>query len=360
MKTTKTILALMAAIPLGLTACSQSDDVEKPAGDSAGKEIRFTADTEFTRAGDYTTNNLKQFYVYAYTGTGTSPSLFMDNVTVTKTASNTWTYSPVSYWPAGEDVDFYAYAPADWVGSTSPLKPILYENYYNDTDLIYAVSPNLRGNQGVPNAQVVFHFRHALSKINVKLSSSNTRLRVQVSNVVVAGLNCRGNFHFPGTATTGTPTAETIGTWTDQNTTSVIPFHMAQTEKEVFDLTSTPTDMSTTGLGGPKYVIPQPLVWANGGGDGDMYIAVMASVYDASTGDKLWPNANTPEENVVPGSTFGDGVLKFPLRMSNYSEFSPGVSYTYNLTINNNSDMGAIEFGTPSIDSYIEVNSKYE
>ena len=58
---------------------------------------------------------MQSFNVYAYTGTPSAPVTFMDNVTVTKTSSNTWTYSPLQYWPAKQTVDFYAFAPAGWV-----------------------------------------------------------------------------------------------------------------------------------------------------------------------------------------------------------------------------------------------------
>ena len=86
----------------------------------------------------------------------------------------------------------------------------------------------------------------------------------------------------------------------------------------------------------------------------------MCSIYDAESGSKLWPNANTPEENRVEGSTYGDGLLKFALSTSKFSSWQPGVHYIYNLLINTNEDMGAIEFGTPTVDSFIEIETNYE
>ena len=43
------------------------------------------------------------------------------------------------------------------------LKPVSYDSYPGTEDIIYAVSPNLSGNTGAANAQVLFNFRHALS-----------------------------------------------------------------------------------------------------------------------------------------------------------------------------------------------------
>lgn len=322
--------------------------------------IRFAASTEFARSADITTNNLTTFNVYGYTGEASSPTLFMDNVTVTKTGTNTWTYSPVQYWPAHESVDFYAFAPAEWVGSTGPLAPVPYESYPGKQDIVYAVSPDMTGNTGAPNAQVIFNFRHALAKVSVKLSSTNEKLQVKVSNVVVANVRTRGNFNFPSASTNGDVTADNVGKWTDQNTPQTYIYHMSQAPDDLLTLTTTPNDMSSSGFGGAYFMIPQLLPWRSNGLGTDTYLAVMCSIYDAESGAKLWPNANTPSENVVEGSTFGDGILKFPLATGRFTAWEPGNHYVYNLVINSNEEMGAIEFGTPTVDTFVEVESTYE
>lgn len=137
---------------------------------------------------------------------------------------------------------------------------------------------------------------------------------------------------------------------------------MSQAPDDLIILSTTPTDMGDTGLGlgGAKFMMPQTLTYRSNGSGNDTYIAVMCSIYDAKSGAKLWPNANTPTENIVEGSTFGDGLLKFPLSTSKFSAWRPGVHYIYNLVINANDEMGAIEFGNPTVDSFIEVISNYE
>ena len=110
-----TMGAAFAALT-ALASCSEEDAGTAAPDDGA---IRFAANTEYgSRAADVTTGNLSEFSVFAYTGA--AQTLFMDNVKVTKSASNVWTYSPIKYWPA-ENVDFYAYAPGAWVGATGPL-----------------------------------------------------------------------------------------------------------------------------------------------------------------------------------------------------------------------------------------------
>lgn len=352
------IMSAIAAIgAVGLSACTDSrDEVQDVPADGA---IRFAANTEYSRAGDITTANLAAFNVYAYTGTGTTPNLFMDNVEVTKTANNVWTYSPVEYWPSKETVDFYAFAPASWVGTTGPLKPVSYDSYPGTEDIIYAVSPNLSGNTGAANAQVLFNFRHALSKVTVKMSSTNSGLEVRVTNVGMANLMTKGNFHFPSGSTGDAMAAENVGTWTDQNTPAPYVLHMSRDTTEMLILDTTPMEIGDLGIGG-KYMMPQTLTWRSNGAGNDTYLAVMCSIYDSQSGAKLWPNANTPDENIAEGSTFGDGLLKFPLSTSRFSKWEPGCHYIYNLVINSNDEMGTIEFGTPTVDTFVDVTTTYQ
>ena len=352
-------LGAFAASIMGFPSCSSSDD--EPSSDVAsGNEIRFAPSIEYSRAGDITTNTLKSFNVYAYTGNGTSPITFMDNVVVSKTNSNTWTYSPVEYWPSGKTVNFYAFAPASWLEGHTPLAGIPYEAYPGTEDIVYALNPDMSGSAGSANAQVLFNFRHALSKITVKMSSTNKGLSVRVTNVALANLMSMGNFHFPSASTADEPGMHTVGTWTDQNTPQIYIMHMSQTPEDIITLSSTATDMGTTTVPGSRYLIPQPLTWLSNGGETDTYIVVMCSVYDAETGTKLWPNDKTPVENIVEGSTFGDGLLKFPLSTSAFKEWKPGCHYVYNLIINSNEDMGAIEFGAPSVEGFIDVETSYQ
>ena len=215
---------LMAALPLvamAALAVSCGDDAGEMHGNSAAVDdgaIRFAAAAELSRAGDITTNNLTSFNVYAYTGTASAPVTFMDNVVVTKTASNNWTYSPLQYWPAKQSVDFYAFAPSTWVGADGPLTPVPYDAASGTEDIVYAVSPDLTGNSGMANAQVVFNFRHALSKLTVKMSSTNPELKVVVTNVAMTNIMTRGNFSFPAGSTADAASADARGKWPDQQT----------------------------------------------------------------------------------------------------------------------------------------------
>ncbi len=360
-KTTIFSIALLSATTPFMAGCTSDEAIPEP-DSTPVNEIRFAANTEFTRGGDITTNNLTSFNVYAYTNNPDGPKLFMDNVVVTKSSNNTWTYSPVKYWPSEQSLDFYAFSPSDWIGTSGPLSPVPFESYPGNKDIVYAFIPDLKGVAGQPNPQVTFNFRHALSKVTVKMSSTNKNLKVVVTNVAMANICSKGNFQFPKESTSSPSAAETVGKWTDQNTPYSYIMYMAQREDERLTLTTTPTAVELEGMGngGALFMIPQPLTWRSNGQGNDTYLTVMGSIYDASTNTKLWPNENTPKENLVPSSTFGDGLIKFPLSTSYFSEWSPGCHYIYNLVINSNDEMGAIEFGTPTVESFIEVQTSYQ
>lgn len=61
-------LTAMSVAMIALAGCSESDSADEPVM-PAGNEIRFAAATEHSRAVETTTNTLKSFNVYAYTGT---------------------------------------------------------------------------------------------------------------------------------------------------------------------------------------------------------------------------------------------------------------------------------------------------
>lgn len=99
MKKCMTLAYISILIGSALAGCTQDNPDNPGNAVSDSKAIMFAPNTVYTRSGDITSSNLDKFQVYAYTETGTNPTLFMDNVTVSRTSSNTWAYSPLEYWP---------------------------------------------------------------------------------------------------------------------------------------------------------------------------------------------------------------------------------------------------------------------
>lgn len=344
--------AVLTAIAL-LTGCASEDSPDKEGPASGSKAIQFSAATEYSSRGEeYTTNNLSSFYVYAYLATDNS--LFMKNVNVTKGSDNTWSYSPVKYWP-DDAVNFYAYAPSGWVPSTGTLSAFSYENY-GDQDLIYATALDRSQPAAGEQGQIKFNFRHALSRISATLNSTNSKVTVKVSFVAVVA-NHMGTFSFPTVSTDGTENSD--GTWSDLSMTHAMPLYWAQHTDDVMTLTSTPVDPNSQGYM-PQYALPQTLPWTDDNVKAnDHYLELHFSVFDAETGAKLWPNKNTDKDDLVQGSTVEDGLVRFPLSTGTITEWKPGYHYIYNITINGQSDMQPIEFGQPTVEGYIDVDTSF-
>ena len=133
---------------------------------------------------------------------------------------------------------------------------------------------------------------------------------------------------------------------------------MAQRQNEILTLTSQPIDADTDG-NSIKFFIPQELPFVQGGDyDNEVYLLMTCAIYDNATGTKVWPNANTPEENL---SNMGaEGVIHLSLQGPSFTAWQGGYHYVYNVVINGHPDMSQIEFGDPSVDSYVTVTTQLQ
>lgn len=361
MRHSKILMLASIGLAAGFVSCSSEKD--DPVATGADNVIRFTAASrqQQDRASDITTSNLNQFFVYGYLKSNGSP--YMTNVEVNKTGTNLWEYSPVKYWPSGDALNFYAYAPASMLPpGTTPLDAIHFTNS-GMTDFIYAVSPDMKQPVSGSDAQVKFNFRHALSKVTVMLSSDNTKMDVRVNNVTIVGANQYGDFKFPTASTAGnidSSDAASIGTWSNLSGKGIAVLHMAQRQDEIINLTPTPVDADTDGSG-MKFFIPQELPFTQGGDyNNEVYLVLTCAMYDRATGAKVWPNENTPAINLPNGGLSGEGYIYLSLQGSNFTAWQGGYHYVYNVAINGHPDMSQIEFGTPTVDSFVTVTTQLE
>ena len=229
----KALLILAMPIVLLMVGCAEEDASRDPQVNGSamvkGMPIDFGADDagDTTRISPYLTraavNTLdltllqsKGFGVFAaHTGLHTYAnssisSNFMYNQKVTYSSSN-WTYSPIKYWPNGEDgsdlddyVSFFAYAPHSSVASACitdfPL-PIemgdpwliyrLADDVASQVDLLYA-TPVLDKTKPADNAtdeqkKVSFKFKHALACVGDKVTTSISEELGDLLKAEVAG-----------------------------------------------------------------------------------------------------------------------------------------------------------------------------
>lgn len=332
-----TAIATLAAV----ISCSDRDNEPTAAADGA---ISFGATVpKASRSTSTTTTSIKQFTVYAFT----NGKPYMENVKVTRSGAG-WVYSPVSYWPS-TPVNFYAYSPdisnAPTVDGSTAGQIKDYSN--NGTiDLLYAVNMD----ETAKASPVMMNFRHAMSKVNVMLSSQNAAITVKVGHVSLNNVDFKGTFTFPQ-ATTSQSAPDNIGTWSDQKQPINILTFYAIEETDAYTLTSTPKDITEGNLN-IDYMIPQPLtVLETGGNDySGNAIQIDCEIFDTASGAKIWPNAATPPSQLIAET--GYGRLLFPVTTATIKEWETGHAYIYNIQIDNPDELKPINFGV-TVDEYI-------
>lgn len=220
-------LLILAAAALAFTACN-NDEVVESAAKSASNEISFRPlATGMTRAADVdlSTNGI---YVTAYkTGESTTP--YFDNVQFSNSAG---TYSSATkyYWPTGYNLDFYAYSPAIGTDITrtnyKTFNITANATVANQVDFVYANTNNWGKITGVGTHDgkpgVTINFRHAESKVVIKLKNTNSAFTFTIGNVTLGYVANTGTFQYKAT-TTDTKDSGTLNesdTWTANTGTS--------------------------------------------------------------------------------------------------------------------------------------------
>lgn len=340
-------LSLYATVLAALffAACSSTD--EPIPVDNKGKVIGFSATApKESRAAPTTTTSLDSFLVYAYT----ESEILMDGVVVSR-KNGSWDYSPKVYWPS-TPVNFYAISPDIRDSVSVPHTQVIKGLTYGSTDLLYAVNMN----QFERAAPVPLNFRHAMSRVAVNLSSTSNKHQVKVYYVLLRNIYLQGDFTMPHQTTMRSDTTA-LGTWSNLTTfKDAMIFYFDTATEGVMSLTPTPVDVTDGGLDA-SFFVPQELVpfkFANGGIFSGGYIEVCCEILDKTTGDVVWPTANTPQYLLVNSPKCGR--MLFPLATTNVSSWEQGYSYNYNIVINNSYSLDAIEF-QPGVDNYTTVDA---
>lgn len=133
------IMGVIACAALTMTSCS-NDEIggnNTKQGDPIEFGVYLGRDAQGSRGTIITTENLNKFGVTAYYMNSDAPDI-MYNQAVIK-SGNSWTYSPVKYWPTteGDVISFYAYAP-----------------YTENNNGLIVLSDNTENSNGVPKATI--------------------------------------------------------------------------------------------------------------------------------------------------------------------------------------------------------------
>ena len=180
----KKFFVIAVAAVAAMASCSKTDLIETANDQNA---INFNAFFhKATKANLTTSDNIAAFEVTAMLGTNT----YFSQIAVSKSGS-AWTYSPVQYWPATGELDFFAWAPTT---SGTGITRSAYNDFIvapaqdaaSQYDFVVARTQGTKdattGN-GAKN-DVTINFRHAMSQIDVNsanLPSVDVILKVLVA-----------------------------------------------------------------------------------------------------------------------------------------------------------------------------------
>ena len=308
-------LFLLAGVAAALASCTKTETVEQNPSTAIGFSSAWVGNSVDSKVDEITEGNLRTFQVYGGYLADNMTHVF-DNVTVSSTDGQTWTYEgDLRYWAEGEDYKFAAYAPADAAAfgtvATDPTNGALtftnfVSNPTNQCDLIYATDdvPSASAGQG----KVIFNFNHLLSMIKFTFKSGFAEdIEVTISDLKVYGMVSTGNYDqnwTPGSA----------------KVEETAPF----TEIKVPTAEKTISDASSDDFA----VIPQSI------GGADVTVSFMVNVANEH-GDPVI--SNKPLSAKLPATTW-----------------QAGNRYNYNVTISGSQvDLNPIEFGTPTVEPII-------
>jgi len=363
-------LFFFAAAALALAACSNDEVVEVNQGDAISfrpvvSNVTRAANEHFNAAND-------QFGVTAF-HQGETSSPYFDNVTF-KGSGGPITFTSQSnkyYWPSSVNLDFYAYAPLSTEVGGSGSAAVARSDYNsftvtpgtdvpNQPDFVYAVTKDW-GKASLQTGTATTHkiensvtgvtinFRHAESKVAIKLANTNDNLKITVGEVTIGNLRGSETFTWNGVTdgttetaaasanTDGRYTSGTLtylnGTWTASSAqTSAYTVTMeSDASYNVLNGTTAAKELYSDDNNAPNYdkiLIPQALAvataYANSGsanvGDAfaGAYITVQIKIQNKATSDYI----------IGDGSTFVTAM--WPLTALTWL---PGHKYTYTIDL---------------------------
>ncbi|MBQ3804427.1 MAG: fimbrillin family protein [Prevotella sp.] len=324
-------LWIFAAAAVALAACSNDDTISENIGFDDASAISFRAFTNnMTRAAaahfDEPNDNFK---VTAF-AQGTTSTAYFANVTFTTTDGTTFTSPTKYYWPSGNNLDFYAWAPASLSNAYNSIPVTVADAAADQIDFVYAATKDWgkatlqEGTAATHSISttvpgVTLNFRHAESKIIIQLKNSNSNVAVTANNVTLKNVYGAGTFVFADANTDGKDNALLTGGWTPSGDADAVYSQ---------DITAA-TFTSATAVGTDMKLIPQVLT------AGDTYTAETPgnpAVDDEFTAPCITVALkiqNSGDNAYILGAASGENeyvTAMFPLPTTTWV---PGKQYTY-------------------------------
>lgn len=319
----------------GFVSCSKQE-IETPMQN--GDEICFSIAS--TKAADITTANIQRFSVTAYKGEG--HTLYFKDVEFLKTVSGTFTSAVKYYWPSDETLTFEAFAPCDKNSLSTQVRketsdythtivPDTTLNSSTQVDFIVAHHENMTKTE---NGAIPLVFKHAESKIIVKVKNSSPALSMEVEGWRIGGIYRKGSFKFNGFDPLGFLNASS---WGNTDSLNVFTQQLSKARRVKLNGVSTPK-----GVGNNLILIPQTGNKATAfDGNSGVFLSIKAIIKNSTDGTIL---AGTSKEGIW---------CNWPIDIN----WVPGRSYTYVVDL---ASGGYDEPGNPILDendviSFVDV-----
>lgn len=278
------------------------------------------------------------------------------------------------YWPSTGTLDFFAYqysqSANNTVTHTALTKAFTVtpsSTAANQTDLVIACTTG-KDKATYGTSGVTLNFRHAESKVTIKLKNSSTTTTVTVGDVVLGNVFTTGTYNFTGsTDNAGTPTTTTN---TDGNNSYYLKYNdwsgqaTSGSYTQAAATTSYTSATTATALTNSMILIPQTLTNATTYASSDAGAAFNGAYVTVAL--KM---QNTENSAYIVGTAESTVTAMWPLPAT---KWLPGHHYTYTVDLagggyyptNQNTDAGLdpilagaeIKFVTVTVDSWTDFD----
>ena len=318
----KSLILLALASVAAMVACNKTQLIQEPPGADA---ISFRPlMNSMTKAVDNTLSTLQAngFYVLARYNSG-SAAYFSD--THYTWNSTSWITATPNYWPSDDTaIDFYAYAPAATGQITGHDAADNYKTFVvtpsttvsEQVDFIFAYTENQ--NKTDNGSGVALTFRHAESKVIIKLKNSNANQNIWVSSVSLANIKGAGTYAYTGESESKLEVAD----WSVTAAPTAV-YTQAITGAAQDDFTTA----TAAAAGDAMVLIPQTLTTAEG------YASTGTHEYAGACIKVNLKVQNKAGGNWIVGAASGEGeyvTVMWPLAANSWA---PGMAYTYTVDL---------------------------